>query len=171
VLERVKIMRVFDLEGVVEAVEEVKEGLEGSTEEGLTSSEEKKRSEEEEAGDQEKKPVSIPRNTVIPDSEDEDDEEDEMLLETPVITTDAVSPQKGQTEDEHISPPERKGETAIEEKVSFILIDNLAHVLNPLLKEDYVKGKHTPASPPLVARLNRLQQQHNPHPSSAPSQP
>lgn len=163
-------MRVFDLVGVVEAVEEVKEGFGGLIEEA-TSGEEKNSSEEEEAVEQEKKPVPAPRKTEIPDSEDEDDDEDEMLLETPVITTDVASPQKEQTEDERISPPERKEETAIEEKVSFILIDNLAHVLNPLSKEDHVQGKHAPAFPPLTARLNRPQQQHNPHPSSAPSQP
>ena len=158
-------MRVFDFEGVVEAVEEVKEEFGGSIEEAI-SVEEKKSSEEGEADEQEKKPVPVPRKTVIPDSEDEDeeeekkpvsvprktviadsededDEEDEMLLETPIITTDAVSPQKGQTEAERPRTSDRKEEVTNEGKVSLVLIDNLAYVLNPLLKEDYVKGKHT----------------------------
>jgi hypothetical protein len=148
-LERVKIMRVFDFEGVVEAVEEVKEGLEGPMEkaspgEEEKGGEEKEVCEEKEVNEQVKKPVPIPRKTVIPDSEDEDEDEDEMLLETPIITTEAVGPEKGQMEVEHLPPPEKEEEVASEENVSFVLIDNLAHVHHPLLKEDYVPGKQTP---------------------------
>jgi hypothetical protein len=154
VLERVKIMRVFDFEGVVEAVAEVREGLEGLAVESKDG--QPKAHDEETAQETEPMPVPVPvpvpRKTVIPDSEDEDedDEEEEMLLDHPAAAP--VSKSLPETEAETSIPktPEKKEqeESEVEDKVSFLSIDNLAHVLNPMLKKDYVQGDLLSLPPP-----------------------
>lgn len=135
ILERVKIMRVFDLEGVAEAVEEIGEGLEAKGED-----EEMKNGEQ--GGVIEKKSLAVPkRKTVIADSEDEDEDDEEMLFDNPEPNTTPIPPLEVPKNPERSKTPERGEEGVDEGKVSFILIDNLAHVLNPLLKKDYVHGK------------------------------
>lgn len=147
VLERVKIMRVFDLVGVMEAVEEIREGLEGNK----TTTKAVRRPELEvmrgDGGDPavvEPVPTSPPqrsRERVIADSEDEDEE---MLSEA---EEDQGSVHTSSRRDGHSGDAETRAEESYNSaqeqgeqdgaKVTFILIDNLAHVINPLLKNDY----------------------------------
>lgn len=79
------------------------------------------------------------KRTVVADSEDE--EEDEMLIDdeaayaaqTVLSAASSSAPKPG-------TPQREPGQAADEGKLSFILIDNLSHILNPLLKKDYIHG-------------------------------
>lgn len=139
-------MRVFDLEGVIEAVGEIGEGLEGRREEPKNSN----------VGEKSimNKTKSVPapapqKKTEIADSEDEDEDEDEMLFDDPQAEHISIIPLEVHAEPERAKTPESMlgsldmGED--EAKVSFVLIDNLAHVLTPLLKKDYAQGKRRSA--------------------------
>lgn len=64
----------------------------------------------------------------IPDSEDEND--DEMLLDIPV-----AKPARQET----VRPAEDRKEVG---KLGVIVVDNIAQVMNPLLKSNYAQGKH-----------------------------
>jgi hypothetical protein len=153
VLERVKIMRVFDFEGVVEAVAEVREGLEGLA---VESKDEQPKAHDEEAAQETEPlpvPVHVPRKTVIPDSEDEDedDEEEEMLLDHPAAAPVSKLLPEAEAEISRPKTPETKQDKEEGEgKVSFLSIDNLAHVLTPMLKKDYMQGDLLSLLPPLV---------------------
>ncbi|KAF2656236.1 hypothetical protein K491DRAFT_715616 [Lophiostoma macrostomum CBS 122681] len=159
-LDRVKIMRVFDLVGVMEAVGEVRDGLEGRGKVEATREEDKKMGEgekkkEDDADKDEKQEGASKkekaRKTVIADSEDEDDDEDEMLFE---VTDEAQQERPHQVPEpesqidrpQPVSKPHavkddrRNDDASTNAKVSFILLDNLAHVLSPILKKDFVKG-------------------------------
>lgn len=141
VLERVKIMRVFDLVGVMEAVGEIREGLDGKT----TTTEAVRRPElEGRRGDDqtvvEPVPASPPqrsRERVIADSEDEDEdmlsEEEQDFVQT--SSRDGQSKDAETQAEESYKPVQETGQD--DGKITFILIDNLAHVINPLLKKDY----------------------------------
>ncbi|KAF2794823.1 hypothetical protein K505DRAFT_360720 [Melanomma pulvis-pyrius CBS 109.77] len=154
-LDRVKIMRVFDLEGVVEAMEEIGEGLEGKGE-----GEEMKNREQEVVV--EKKSLTVPkRKTVIADSEDEDEDDEEMLFDNPAANIIPMPPLEVSKNPERSKTPERGEEGVDEGKVSFVLIDNLAHVLNPLLKKDYVHA--TAQSTHLLRTLTTLTRTHTLH--------
>lgn len=135
VLDRVKIMRVFDLIGVVEAVSEIKGELEGISNPSEVQHLQEEKSEPKAALEQ-----KVAKRTVVEDSEDEDDN---MLFDLdsppPVITTSPppnakLIPQEGSVE------ASNQGFTVGQTKTSFILVDNLAHVLSPLLKKDYIQG-------------------------------
>jgi hypothetical protein len=155
-LERVKIMRVFDLVGVIEAVGEIREDLEV-----------KKKSD-----------VVPPRKTEIADSEDEDedDSDDEMLLNTePTAIAHSTSPLLPESAAETLPPLQHAGVSEAppstgEAQISFILIDNLAQVINPLLKKDYIQSTSIPLLLPIPIHINHPQ--HTPYqsPSSSPSQ-
>jgi hypothetical protein len=151
VLERVKIMRVFDFEGVVEAVAEVREGLEGLA---VESKDEQPKAHDEETAQETEPlpvPVPVPRKTVIPDSEDEDeDDEEEMLLDHPAAAPVSKPLPEAEAETSRPKTPEKKkqDEGEGEGKVSFLSIDNLAHVLTPMLKKDYVQGDLLSLPPP-----------------------
>jgi hypothetical protein len=150
ILDRVKIMRVFDFVGVREAIAEIRDDLEGRkvgvrspksrTPERLKSP---KRPTPEPLT-----PEPLPKRTVVADSEDEDDD-DEMLFDA----ASPPKPEKAAPAVQEPSPNQQLQASAIETmsesipqqeeppgKVTFILIDNLAHVLNPSLKKDYVQG-------------------------------
>lgn len=151
VLDRVKIMRVFDFEGVVEAVGEVREGLEGGGSGKVIKGKEEALGEER-VGVGERKEAS--KRTFVPDSEDEDeDEEEEMLFEIKAKhglasqgrDTDAVSvPEPG-----HADTPEQSKKSK-SSTLKFILIDNLAHVFGPLSKTDMNKGLSSLHSPTTI---------------------
>ncbi|KAF2676143.1 hypothetical protein K458DRAFT_322730 [Lentithecium fluviatile CBS 122367] len=131
VLDRVKIMRVFDLVGVVEAVGEIRDGLEGkwgreTTEVGETKATEQNQTE-----------GPRPKKTVIADSEDEDEEEDEMLFETEDAPR--VTPKSDPIPEQDLLKAPCEAYPENEDRISFTLIDNLAHVINPLLKKDYIQ--------------------------------
>ncbi|KAF2249099.1 hypothetical protein BU26DRAFT_312056 [Trematosphaeria pertusa] len=139
VLDRVKIMRVFDFVGVMEAVSEIRDGLEGRRPPAEKDEIEsvKKIEKEDEA------PPQPPRRTVIADSEDEEDD-DEMLFdnEAAALAQSVALPASQPNVQPQLPDPahEDEQERGLEEKISFILIDNLAHIINPLLKKDHVQG-------------------------------
>lgn len=132
-LDRVKIMRVFDFVGVGEAVGELRGGLEGRP----------VRAEDVEKVNETDRETSQPpprKRIEIADSEDEDEDmeasDDEMLFDkqtpptNPSPAAKPVSPPaipRDQTNTSNRTPHQR---------VKLILIDNLAHVLTPLLKKD-----------------------------------
>ncbi|XP_014554231.1 hypothetical protein COCVIDRAFT_18005 [Bipolaris victoriae FI3] len=160
VLDRVKIMRVFDFEGVVEAVGEVREGLEGGGSGKVIKGKEEALGEER-VGVGERKEAS--KRTFVPDSEDEDeDEEEEMLFEIKAKhglasqgrDTDAVSvPEPG-----HADTPEQSKKSK-SSTLKFILIDNLAHVFGPLSKTDM--NKATSLTSTLLSTLAHLTHSHS----------
>jgi hypothetical protein len=146
ILERVRIMRVFDFDGVVEAIGEVREELEKVVREpaGLPCphpafSPEKRRPREE-----------------VADSEDEDggldNEEEDMLYggvsKPEVLQTAPGTSRLGIEDSESKEVAENEGG-----KISIIVIDNLTQVLNPLLKSNYVQGPHIPS----LLRVNSIQ--------------
>lgn len=178
ILGRVKIMRVFDLVGVMEAISEVREELEAGQSNPVPATAAK----EELVGvpEEEKRdpgpallenPKKMPRSTIA-DSEDEDEE---MLFDEPVSepsqteaearAAQAPGPpnQPPQTEPETEPAPE-PSEEGIEERhpenrISVIMIDNFAHVLSSPLKKDYLQT-NTLAST-LLCSLNHLTQTHH----------
>ncbi|PVH94656.1 hypothetical protein DM02DRAFT_633532 [Periconia macrospinosa] len=177
VLERVNIMRVFDLVGVMEAVGEIREGLEGvKTRTTAVPPVEHERDKDKAPDEVTEKldpvvPPPRPRKTVIADSEDEDEdmlfeEEENSPVENEFVdmnsSTPATSAQPTETEPAQSSDaPHRQDTQTNEGKISFILIDNLAHVINPLLKKDYI---HTRAqSSTFLLTLSNLSKQYNLH--------
>jgi hypothetical protein len=155
VLDRVKIMRVFDFEGVREAVGEIRDELEGRRRrQSAERREDEAKKEETPITDRENlaKNREKPKRTFVADSEDEDDdEEEEMLFESenkpsPVsnvqdLDTTSV-PEQAQPK---LSGTSRQDSETISNKstpktLKFILIDNLTQVLSPLLKNDIIKG-------------------------------
>lgn len=113
ILERVRIMRVFDFDGVVEAIGEVKEELEEVIQESARSPSPRPTL----------SPAKSKAREEIADSEEEDDglgpEEKDMLY------GDASKPKAAENEGG---------------KISMVVIDNITNVLNPLLKSNYVQA-------------------------------
>jgi hypothetical protein len=138
-LDRVKIMRVFDFVGVREAVGEISDGIEKkkSVEPAPTTEENTKTPPAAEAvrneSPIEKKPT---KRTYVADSEDEEDDE-EMLFDSDVTANTAVQPVQ-EPDPMKIEAPETTQAEAGHIKI--LLIDNLAQVLNPLLKKDLIQG-------------------------------
>lgn len=111
VLERVKLMRIFDFVGLNEAINELRGGLEhGVKADGPAS------------------PIQQPTRSYVPDSEDE---EDKMLLDP--------SPQKPSRQIQKAE--ERAGVESLPSKSWMLLIDNFAHAMNPILKTNYIQGQ------------------------------
>jgi hypothetical protein len=102
-LEKVRIVRVFDLFGIIEAVDEIREAY------GTRRQPQSPRS---------ARKAIRSRLGVVPDSEDED--EDEL----PEIET-------NQSDQKELAAA----------KVGFVMIDNLASVMSPMLKTNHVHGK------------------------------
>ncbi|CAE7013009.1 hypothetical protein P3342_003701 [Pyrenophora teres f. teres] len=164
VLDRVKIMRVFDFEGVKEAVCEIEAGLERVEDEevqrknvvnpiggegGKTTRPEEKESVK----------VEKPKRTYVADSEDEEDyEEDEMLFDTETTATTTPAPPV-QTATSNITPSKPSDQQR--STIKFILIDNFAQVINPLLKKDYIQANALSST--FLASLNALTYKHNLH--------
>ncbi|KAL6704108.1 hypothetical protein ACN47E_008771 [Coniothyrium glycines] len=147
-LDRVKIMRVFDFVGVREAVGEIRDELEDRT--GTAPTREVTVSEPEVAKEIQTV-VTPPKRTMVADSEDEgeddDDDDEDMLFDLQPIPDEPIpAPQLHASEPPHPStaqpiPPAMDNSddgSSTHGKVKFILIDNLAHVLSPMLKKDYV---------------------------------
>lgn len=153
ILDRVKIMRVFDFEGVREAAEEVSGGLARVQEDevetnnafdGAGGEEEAKKN----AVQDEPLKTEKAKRTYVPDSEDEDEDEDEMLFETENITATAALAQTIAP----VTDPEPTPKLLEQDRgaIKFVLIDNLAHVISPLLKKDFIQGT-SPLIPPSPA--------------------
>lgn len=185
-LERVRIMRAFDLVGVMEAVGEVRDELEGRKPhptEVLPTNDEPAEEPPKGGRDTMNQPLEdppkeqdvekqkeIPKRTFVADSDDEDEllfddepvatgtssltpledlppiDEDEILFvdgaddriivssppwESPLESPEGETPQH--------NPPEADAPL---KKPTFLLIDNLAHVISPLTKKDYTRGNY-----------------------------
>lgn len=196
-LDRVKIMRVFDLVGVVEAVGEIRDGLEGKSKaetKGKVMEEQKFENAVEVQEDNQKEKEKM-KKTVIADSEGEEDEDEEMLFEfaesTHVDTEPQPEPEPEPTGNRHRpvdSKPVAKFESATkpetqtkphesgaaEPRVSFILLSTLSHILSPLLKKDFVHGNILASA--LLRTLTNLTHTHSlltvlQNPASPPRQP
>ncbi|KAF2738825.1 hypothetical protein EJ04DRAFT_549711 [Polyplosphaeria fusca] len=146
VLDRVSIMRVFDFVGVMEAVGEVKEGLEGRKKNDASKEHDEVRMEvvTEPTG-----PTEEPRERIIADSEGE--EEDEMLFDTEVAKTSSSIPVQRLSVEPNVTSPAATTATAAtpaqpkqpgppETKTSFMLIDSLSHALSSHLKKDFPRA-------------------------------
>lgn len=118
-LERVKILRVFDFVGVVEAVCELSEELRNEHS-----------SEKDENNRAQSKPNPPPQRkprTEIADSDEEDDSDEEEMLFTPTRLSNKPSPPQT------TSHPLRG--------IGMIVVDNLTHPLNPILKTNYTRAQ------------------------------
>ena len=137
-LDRVKIMRVFDFVGVIEAIGEIRDELE------------RPQAAPAESSPMPSSPPPMPREpgmrrtvSKIGDSEDEDEED--MLFDSAAEAPEPpLSPHvEPVTETVSEAPPER---ISSEEsgpstgKTGMIIIGNITHVLSPLMKTDYVQG-------------------------------
>ncbi|CAO2653175.1 Nn.00g025860.m01.CDS01 [Neocucurbitaria sp. VM-36] len=162
VLDRVKIMRVFDFVGVRESIGEIRDFLEGrvalTSKEGVTA--------KEHAVDERKLPVikTPPKRTVVADSEDEEGEEMLFDLEPAPAPAPAPAVQEQDTvqyfeveSTERHQEQDNKGDNG--SRVKFILIDNLASVINPLLKKDYIQANALAST--FLTALTHLTRTHN----------
>lgn len=182
-LDRVNIMRTFDLVGVMEAVGEVRDELEGrnlqvGNEEGGVGSvgepqvngplEEVQKEQDREPENEKQK--EVPTKTFVADSDEEEEIlfDDEPAISTPtnvamtetlpteeqdeILFVDGPADQRHDTSQpptvattSQIQPtdteqsPSKMNPTLA--KTAFLLIDNLAHVISPLLQKDYAQGK------------------------------
>lgn len=165
-LDRVRILRVFDFVGMREAVGELRDGLEGrevSDGGGRAIGKEREASTAGKGGAEKELPLQVER-TEVADSEDEDEDledgDDEMLFDTTALgsvadpvqmlpsnpTADVGTPNSGPEEQDTTNPVSQL-------PLKTILIDNLAHVLTPLLKQDAISA-NTLATTFLTTLLN-----------------
>ncbi|KAF2628114.1 hypothetical protein BU25DRAFT_490755 [Macroventuria anomochaeta] len=146
VLDRVVIMRVFDFVGAREAVGELRDGLEGraiksenhGAQEGRLNAEEVNIPAEMITKENQSPP---PKKTEIADSEDEASDisasDDEMLFDTAAPPATAPTPALlPLAQPEQRDPPKAQPQP----KLKLILIDNLSHILTPLLKRDAIRS-------------------------------
>jgi len=141
VLDRVKIMRVFDFVGVREAIGEIRDEIEKKKDVERASNSEEKKTElpMNEAAKEEPPVEKVPvKRTYVADSEDEEDDE-EMLFDSDVTGTRAAQSVQN-PEPTRIEASEDTNAEIIPGPMKIVLIDNLAQVLNPLLKKDYIQG-------------------------------
>jgi hypothetical protein len=149
-LDRVKIMRVFDFVGVVEALGEVREEVEAggsrrrhaidiATDRNFT-----RNKEGEEALDSVVSARVKKRQLEIADSEDEDED---MLFGSSAMLEPDEEVQQEQKQEHHNAQEQTAAENGPGEaqegqngRVGMTIIDNFAHVAHPLLKGDYVQG-------------------------------
>lgn len=139
ILERLKIMRVFDFVGLQEAIEEVKE-------EEVQRVENKGPAVNSGNGGQTqgRVPSEAPRKEVIGDSEDEESD-DEMLfgdetnhvLEPANLETARLPMYGGPVSEMHGDDNDRRRD---EYPKTLVLIDSLASVTSPLLKNNFTQG-------------------------------
>lgn len=159
-LDRVRIMRVFDFVGVREAIGEIRDGLERTKDidrktKGTINEPRQttlKPNTPKRPTPEPLTPEPRPRRTAVADSEDEDEDE-EMLFDI-VPPSKEPAPAVQQVEHEPQQHPtntiaEQEDQQKIEpvqphNPIRFILIDNLAQVLTPLLKKDYIQGPSHP---------------------------
>ncbi|KAH7135650.1 hypothetical protein B0J11DRAFT_518863 [Dendryphion nanum] len=159
VLDRVKIMRVFDLVGLGEAIREINDGLEGV----------RKVEQEKSEGNGEEKPAreevnavkkTVEKKTVIADSEDEEDEEILFQPDPTPAASEAFHQQSPALPEPELETSSRldKKPSEQEGKIDFILIDQLAHVLSPLLKKDHIQANAFAST--FLQTLNHLTHTH-----------
>ncbi|KAF1829019.1 hypothetical protein BDW02DRAFT_190888 [Decorospora gaudefroyi] len=158
ILERVKMMRPFDFEGLGEAVGEVRWGLESTKEEeGLGGG----------GGGREVVERLHSKRGYVVDSEDEEEEEEEMLFESGAggVTEEAPvqHPEAKQGYGQHPTNPTPTQETKHQQhqKVNLILINNLSQIITPFLKKDYLTANAQVST--FLTSLNDLTRTHNLH--------
>ncbi|KAF1924565.1 uncharacterized protein M421DRAFT_424700 [Didymella exigua CBS 183.55] len=175
-LDRVKILRVFDFVGMREAVGELRGELEGRGARGECGALGEQEMALENAPAAEVVGEEVPsrrlERTEVADSEDEEegleDSDDEMLFDAPAPPTAPSVPQPASnhassppTPSTQQSTPSSAPAPATAPVLKMILIDNLAHVLTPLLKQDTTSA-NTLATTFLVT-LSNLTQTHALH--------
>ncbi|KAJ9637188.1 hypothetical protein H2199_007474 [Coniosporium tulheliwenetii] len=167
-LDRVKIMRVFDFVGVIEAISEIRDELE------------KPPAAPSDSSPMPSSPPPMPREpgmrrtvSKIGDSEDEDEED--MLFDSAAEaaepsrepTSETIKEPAVEASSEHIpsstSPPSGK--------TGMIIIDNITHVLSPLMKTDYVQATQTKAPQTHLPSSQNTGQNPTPTPRSSPQTP
>lgn len=156
-LDRVKMMRVFDFVGVREAIGEIRDDLERKKAPDHKTMNTRRQTPMISKPATPKRPTPEPltpepqlRRTAVADSEDEDEEDEEMLFDTiatskeptPAPAVQEVEPEPETELQQQPTKSNKEQEEAAPSSTSvkFILIDNLAQVLNPLLKKDYIQG-------------------------------
>lgn len=142
VLERVRIIRVFDFIGLEEAVAEIRDELRrqadisprSGLDDGARNQAEvfEKLGVNERDADRSEKRESVKRKEVIFDSEDEDSDKEMLLRPT---DTDKAQEKPG----DRVVEMEQK--TKGMDKRGLMIIDSFTHVVNPLLKRNFVFGK------------------------------
>jgi hypothetical protein len=134
-------MRVFDFMGAREAVDEIRAGLEKKKNiEPASKVEQKNEHALQEEGVKIEPPTDKAhmKRTYVADSEDEEDDE-EMLFDSDATITAAAQPVRD-PEPAQTEAPEAPHQETEPGQIKIIIIDNLAQVLNPLLKKDYIQG-------------------------------
>jgi len=132
VLDRVRILRVFDFVGVVEAVNELTEELEAYSTEAVLQL-----------------PSEVLQSKNLPDPEqrreiaDSDEDEEDMLFDAPSPVRDRTHSEK--QADDLLSQSR--------EKIGMIIVDNISQVVNPILKTNYVRGDKFARAHPLATRV------------------
>lgn len=122
-LDRVKVMRVFDFEGMLEGIAELREDLEGRQYAAESTAMELNIQDD----------VQAPRGTVA-DSQDEDDEDEMLLSPDPgQDTTNQETTNSGTVEQPSILQRDKPDN-------GILIIDNLTQVISPLLKNNYAQG-------------------------------
>ncbi|KAF2449770.1 hypothetical protein P171DRAFT_480835 [Karstenula rhodostoma CBS 690.94] len=198
-LDRVNIMRAFDLVGVMEAVGEVRDELEKRNLQGLeehgggvsvggSQADAPLEKVQEERDSEPQK--DVPKRTFVADS----DEEEEMLFDDePAVPTSmdfATTEELATEEQEEIlfvdGPADQRDDTShpppavttpraqsaeteklpsktdpTSAKTALLLIDNLAHVVSPLLQKDYAQAQALTSS--FLLTLSHLTRNHKLH--------
>ncbi|KAL1797572.1 hypothetical protein ACET3X_004178 [Alternaria dauci] len=136
ILDRVKIMRVFDHVGMSEAIEELKGDIAGQSVAEPTPVTENALPVEK---------VKMKRTYVADSEDEEDDDDEEMLFESESTIIAAAQPVNNpeRAKARHLEPVETAETTHTEAErgqIKFMLVDNFAHIFNPLLKKDYIRG-------------------------------
>ncbi|TKA74815.1 hypothetical protein B0A49_02606 [Cryomyces minteri] len=124
-LERVKIMRVFDFVGLVEAIGEVREELELGS-----------------AGQQAKKePHGCDQDATRATVADSQDVE-EMLMgdEPPTSPRDEAAEQQQQQQQQQQQRRQEQQTTTRQERYGMIIVDNITQVAAPIIKSNYIQG-------------------------------
>lgn len=161
-LDRVKIMRVFDFDGMVEGIAEMRDELEAKetpveVEEEMSNNEASPavQDERQDLGE-ELLGIKRVKSTIADSQQIEGDEEIEMmlddLLDEEVYQTGAPGPgeqqkqqkspqEEQQQEDE--SPPTRdpSPQANNDQKHHMLIIDNLTHLIAPIMKRNYIQGQ------------------------------
>ncbi|KAF3044177.1 hypothetical protein E8E11_003280 [Didymella keratinophila] len=154
-LDRVRILRVFDFVGMREAIGELSDGLEGKGlgHSGVSAVDREREGSTAGKGGAEEGPPRKMERTEVADSEDEEedleDEDDEMLFDVPNDDTtpgsdpvQTLPPNPIANASAHLAGPDQQAtvKLASHPPLKTILIDNLAHVLTPLLKQDTISA-------------------------------
>lgn len=164
ILDRVKIMRVFDVLGMVEAVSEIRENLE-SQQRGLEREEKTHTKPAAARAEPQQQPQRQESNRklqrirgTIPDSDDEEDEDDVMLFDDiPELLEEEVRKEvpivDAQRAEDITRSPEDNG------RVGMIIVDNITHVVSPMMKTNYVQASALLTS--FLRSLSQLTRSHN----------